>query len=200
MSEQNNEKSLEKCLETIKDIRSIRNYLEKPIAEDVLKSIVDCARMAPTARNIQPWEFIVVTDQKLLKKISEIIPQGEFIKNAAAGIMVFCHKNTEYFLEDGSAATQNILVSARFHGIKSCWIAGYQGPYYENDDIPMCEGIPCSPIPDLYTLQSDLKKEFEVPEGFELISVVSLGYSNDNPPADKRALEDVIHWNKFQPK
>lgn len=193
-------KDLKECLETIKDIRSVRNYLKDPIPENVLKDLVDCARMAPTARNIQPWEFIVITDQNILTKISKMIPQGEFIKDAAAGIMVFCHKNTEYFLEDGSAATQNILVSARFHGLKSCWIAGYQGPYYENEDIPMCEGVPCSPIPDLYSIQNDLKKEFNIPKGFELISVVSLGYSNDNPPADKRALEDVIHWNTFQSK
>lgn len=195
-----NEKSLQDCLKTIKDIRSVRSYLQKPIEDSVLKSIVDCARMAPSARNIQPWEFIVVTDQNLLEKISKIIPQGEFIKDAAAGIIVFCHKNTEYFLEDGSAATQNILVSARFHGLKSCWIAGYQGPYYEKDEIPMCEGVPCTPIPDLYTMQKDLKEEFDVPEEFELISVVSLGYSDDNPPADKRALEDVLHMNKFQSK
>ncbi|NBG89638.1 nitroreductase family protein [Isachenkonia alkalipeptolytica] len=194
------EKNLKECLDTIKDIRSVRNYVDQPIEKEVLKNIVDCARMAPTARNIQPWEFVVVTDKDKLKNISEIIPQGEFIKSAAAGILVFCHKNTEYFLEDGSAATQNILVSARFHGLKSCWIAGYQGPYYENDDIPMCEGVPCTPIPDLYQMQSNLKKEFEVPEGFELISVVSLGYSNDNPPADKRALADVIHWNTFNKK
>lgn len=191
------ERSLEECLETIKDIRSVRNYLKEPIEEDVLKSIVDCARMAPTARNIQPWEFIVVTDQDSLKKISKIIPQGDFIREAAAGIIVLSHRNTEYFLEDGSAATQNILVSARFHGLKSCWIAGYQGPYYENDEIPMCEGVPCTPIPDLHTMQQDLKKEFQVPDHLVLISVVSLGYSNDNPPADKRALEDVMHWNSF---
>lgn len=191
------ERSLEECLETIKDIRSVRNYLKEPIEEDVLKSIVDCARMAPTARNIQPWEFIVVTDQDSLKKISKIIPQGDFIREAAAGIIVLSHRNTEYFLEDGSAATQNILVSARFHGLKSCWIAGYQGPYYENDEIPMCEGVPCTPIPDLRTMQQDLKKEFQVPDDLVLISVVSLGYSNDNPPADKRALEDVMHWNSF---
>lgn len=194
------EKNLTECLETIKDIRSVRNYLDVPVEDDVLKSIVDCARMAPTARNIQPWEFIVVTNRSLLKKISKIIPQGDFIQQAAAGIIVFCHRNTEYFLEDGSAATQNILLSARFHGLKSCWIAGYQGPYYENDEIPMCEGVPCTPIPDLYTMQNSLKKEFDVPEDFELISVVSLGYSNDNPPADKRALEDVLHWNSFTNK
>lgn len=193
-----NEKSLNECLETIKDIRSVRNYLDQPIEEEVLKSIIDCARMAPTARNIQPWEFIVVTDRKILKKMSQYIPQGDFIKSAAASVVVFCHKNTEYFLEDGSAATQNILVSARFHGLKSCWIAGYQGPYYEKDEIPMCEGVPCTPIPDLYQMQTDLKIEFDVPEEYELISVVSLGYSNDNPPADKRALEDVMHWNKFK--
>ncbi len=194
------EKNLEQCLDVIKDIRSIRNYLDKPIEEEILKSIIDCARMAPTARNIQPWEFVVITDKALLKKMADLIPQGEFIQDAAAGVVVFCHKNTEYFLEDGSAATQNILVSARFHGIKSCWIAGYQGPYYENDDIPMCEGVPCSPIPDLYKMPKKLKEAFGVPEDFELISVVSLGYSNDNPTADKRALEDVLHWNSFEKK
>ncbi len=193
-------KKLEQCLETIKDVRSVRSYLDKPIEKEVLRNIVDCARMAPTARNVQPWEFVVITDKDLLGKLSEYVPQGAFIKDAPAAIIVFCHKNTEYFLEDGSAATQNILVSARFHDLKSCWIAGYQGAYFEKDKVPMCEGIPCTPIPDLHKMQRLIRELFGMPRDLELISVVSLGYSDENPPADKRSVDEVMHWNRFEEK
>lgn len=193
-------KNTKQCLETIKDIRSILKYEKKPVPREVLNDIIDCARMAPTARNIQPWEFVVVTAENLLNTLSEFVPRGEFIKDAPAAIVVFSHKNTEYFLEDCTAATQNILIAARFHGLKTCWIAGYQGSYYEKDNVPMCEGIPCTPIPDLFRMQRQIRELLGVPKDFELISVVSMGYSDENPEAKKRSLEDVMHVNRYGEK
>ncbi len=181
----------------LKDIRSIRTYLDKPIDNEILKDLVDAARMAPTARNIQPWEFVVIDDRAVLAELAETHGNGRFIKDAAAAIMVLCHKSSEYYIEDGSAATQNIIIAARLYDLKSCWIGGCKGPYYENDDIPMCEGVPCI-IPPLYDdLCTRLKEIVKAPMDLEVISIVSLGYSDEDFKAQKRSLNEVMHWNQY---
>ncbi|SMP41420.1 nitroreductase family protein [Anoxynatronum buryatiense] len=181
----------------LKDIRSIRTYKDTPIDEEVLKDLVDAARMAPTARNIQPWEFVVITDREVLTQLAEVHINGRFLKDAPAAIVVLCRRETDYFIEDGSAATQNIIVAARLYDLKSCWIGGCKGPYYENDDIAMCEGVPCK-IPPMYDdLCSKLKEIVKAPIEMELISIVSLGYSDEHFVAEKRELEEVLHWNHF---
>lgn len=184
----------------LKDIRSIRSYKNDPIEKEILMDLVDSARMAPTARNIQPWEFVVVTDKNILKRLSEVHSNGGFLKDAPACIVVLCKKDTEYYIEDGSAATQNIIVAARVYGLKSCWIGGCKGPFYENDDIPMCEGEPCQILPLYDDLCSQLKEIVKAPADLEVISIVSLGYSDESFVAPKRPLSEVMHWDVFNNK
>jgi len=181
----------------LKDIRSITTYHETPIRQDILEDLVDAARMAPTARNVQPWEFVIVTDSSVLERLSRVHVHGTFLKEAPAAIVVLCRKATEYFIEDGSAATQNLIVAARMHGLKSCWIGGCKGPFHKNDDIPMCEGVPCS-LPPLYDQMCEqLLEILNAPKDLEVISIVSLGYSDEQFFAPKRPLQEVLHWNQY---
>jgi nitroreductase len=165
---------MNQVIETIKRRRSHRIYSDKPIGKEILLEIVDCARLAPSAVNIQPWEFVVVTDKTMLKKISDIATYGKFIKNAGACIIVLC-KTSEYYLEDGCAATMNMLVAAESLGIGSCWVAGNNKPY--------CK---------------DIMEQIGAPEGYKVASILSLGYYEKplNAPR-KKALKDVLHWEKF---
>lgn len=163
-------------LEVLKTRRSIREYKDKPIPKEVLERIVDAARFAPTARNEQPWEFIVVVEKETLNKIAGLTDHGKFIAQAAACILVFC-KDTKYYLEDGCAATENILIAATALGIGSCWVAGDKKPY-------------CRQIHEL----------LNVALSFKLVSMVSLGYPKSEKAfniAEKRALREMIHWEKF---
>lgn len=156
--------------------RSIRAYADKPISEDVFEKIIDAARFAPTARNVQPWEFIIVTDPDLLQKLAGIADYGKFIAQAAACIAVYC-MDTKYYLEDGCAATQNILLAATALGVGSCWVAGDKKPY-------------CAEISAL----------LGVPPSYKLVSLISLGYpkSKDELKAvRKRPVDEMVHWEKF---
>lgn len=160
----------------IKARRSVRLYQDKPIAKALLQEIVDAARFAPTARNVQPWEFIVVTKPDTLKKIADLAENGRFIAQARACIAVYC-SDTKYYLEDGSAATQNILLAATELGIGSCWVAGDKKPY-------------CNQVGNL----------LNVPETFKLVSLIALGYpqaDEDFRIAEKRPLKEMIHWEVF---
>ncbi|MEM0231444.1 MAG: nitroreductase family protein [Candidatus Woesearchaeota archaeon] len=162
-------------VELIKSRRSIRGYLPKQIPKEILSDIIDAARMAPSANNIQPWEFIVITDKDKLAKIAELATWGKFIKDAAAAVIVCGEKENPHLLEDCSAATENILLAAKAYKIGSCWVAGYKRQYSEK-----------------------IKELLKIPPEQEIVSIISLGYYYANPePPNKRPLDKVLHWEKY---
>ena len=142
-------------LKMIKTRRSIRQYIKKEIPDEIITEIIDCARLAPTANNKQPWLFVVIKNEELKKQIAEITDYGKFIKDADCCVAVFC-EDTKYYLEDGCAATENILLAAWYFGIGSCWVAGDKKFYAEK-------------IKDLL----GVKKEYK------LVSLISLGYPDE---------------------
>ena len=163
--------------EVIKKRRSVREFKNKPVSSEILEKIIDAARFAPTARGVEPWEFIVITNIVTLKKIAALAENGRFISGAGACIAVFC-SDTKYYLEDGSAATENILLAATALGIASCWVAGDKKVY-------------CGEVSNL----------LGVPASYKLISLIALGYPESEKVfkvAQKRSLSDLIHWEKFR--
>jgi nitroreductase len=163
-------------IDLIKKRRSVREFLDKTISQEALEKIVDAARFAPTARNVQPWEFVVVRDKEVLKKIAAITEHGKFIASAAASILVFSQE-TKYFLEDCSAATQNAMLAAEALGIGSCWVAGNKKSYAEEFNLLL--GAPLN---------------------FKLVSIIALGYPLNGKVfriAEKRSLSEVLHWERF---
>jgi nitroreductase len=161
------------AIEALKTRRSVRAYTEQSVPREVIEDIIDCGRLAATARNEQPWEFVVVTDFKRLRSIAAKAPNGRFIANAPVCVVVLC-RETKYYLEDGSSATHNILVAARAHGLGTCWVAGDKKDYAED----ICCEIGAAP-------------------GYRLISLIALGYPAEQPTRTKRSLNEVLHWEKF---
>ena len=174
-------------IKSLKTRRSIRKFLSKPVEKEIIEDIIDCGRLAPTANNVQPWEFIVVTDSEIRKKIADITDYGKFISSAPVCIVIFS-KDTKYYLENGSAATENILLAANSYGLGSCWVAGDKKRYAD-----------------------DIRKLLNVPEGYRLVSLIPVGYSDEKrslvptestsvhkePTLAKRGLKDVIHREKW---
>jgi nitroreductase len=161
------------AIEALKTRRSVRVYKSSPIPSQVLTDLVDCGRLAASAINIQPWEFVVVTSEQGRKAIANLTDHGRFIAGAAACIAVLS-RETKYYLEDGSAATQNILLAAHAHGLGGCWIAGDKKPYAD----AVCRLL-------------------GAPEGLKLVSLIALGYPAETPSKEKRPLKDVLHWETY---
>ncbi len=160
--------------DSISERASVRVYQSKPIEKSLLEKLVDAGRRAPTARAIEPWEFVVITNNDILKKLGEIATSGSFIKDAVSCIVIFC-KDTKYYLEDGCAATENILLVAQDLGLGACWVAGDKKPY-----------------------AGEISKLLGAPSDLKLISLISLGWPKTRVEQVKnRNLEDVIHWEKF---
>ena len=78
------------AIEAIKTRRSVRRYTVEPIPDEILEDIIDCARLAPTARNEQPWTFVVITDPEVRERLAQEAQKGRFIAGAPACVAVFC--------------------------------------------------------------------------------------------------------------
>ncbi len=162
------------ALEVMRTRRSVRSYLDKGVSKQAIETMVDCGRLAASARNVQPWEFVVVTDPDKRRTIALATDHGKHIEDAPVCILVFCEDST-YYLEDGCAATQNILLAASALGLGACWIAGDKKAY-------------TAPIRELV----------EIPANYKLVSLISVGYPETIPNPQKRTLKEVIHWERFQ--
>ena len=162
------------ALEAMRERRSVRLYdAQRPVTREQVETIIDCGRLAATARNVQPWEFIVVTDPDIRAAIAALATNGPFIADAPVCIAVACQDGA-YYLEDGCNATQNLLVAAHALDLGSCWVAGDKKTY-------------AGAVADL----------LGIPRNYRLVSLVAVGYAATVPSPKKRSLPEVLHWEKF---
>lgn len=159
----------------IKHRRSVRSFSNDPVTETIIRDILDCARLAPTARNVQPWILGAVTDQELRHRISDLAEYGKFIRESPVCFTVFTVADEKYYLEDGCAATMNIILAAEAHGLSTCWVAGDKKEYG--------------------TAVRDL---LHVPEEYTLVSLIACGYAEEKPKSAKKELEEVSFFNKYE--
>ena len=162
------------AMKAIATRRSVRSFSVGVVPRGIIEKLVDAGRLAPSARNVQPWEFVAVTDPGTRGELARLATTGPFIAEAPVCIAVFC-KDTKYWLEDGCAATENIIIAARAHGLGHCWVAGEKKPY-----------------------SRAVSELLRVPEGFHLVALLAIGYAKEEPKAPpKRSLGNVLHWEKF---
>jgi nitroreductase len=170
--------------EAIHSRRTIRTFTGKKIPKDDLERIVDAGRLAPSATNGQRWDFVVITDRPILDEIVShfhtgrkygTLEDGQF-DGTSAIIAVVVDGLHEHWREDGSAATQNMLLAARDLGWGSCWIEGQMRPH-----------------------EDKFKELLKVPKEKRILSLIALGEPvkwSASPP--KKSLSEVLHWEKYR--
>jgi nitroreductase len=159
------------ALEAIRRRRSVRRYTGDSIPREDLEKIVDAGRLAASGNNRQPWDFIVVTDRAMIDTLK--VAAG-WMDKAGAIIAVVLDPSSRWWLEDGSAAVENMLIASTALGYGSCWLEGYTLPREE-----------------------EFKALLAVPEGKRLLTLVPLGVPAEWPTVEKKSLEEVIHWEKY---
>jgi len=121
-------------LSVIHQRKSVRNYTEESVAPDQLETLVKAGFAAPTARNRQPWEFIVITDRETLNRLAEGLRLGKMLASAPAAIAVCGNSNEflededrEMWIQDCSAAAQNMLLAAEGLNLGAVWVGVLPG-------------------------------------------------------------------------
>lgn len=162
-------------IENIYSRRSVRSYVEgKQVEEEKIEQLLKAAMAAPSACNIQPWEFIVVNDDSTVKVLRENIDYGKY--NAPLIIVVcgnpkFIPWDNDNGEIDCSAATENMILAATAMDLGSVWIGGFD------------------PI--------KIRSILDIPEEVEVISIVYVGYPKELPEARTKYIEAAVHYQKY---
>jgi len=170
-------------IEAIKTRRSIRSYEKESISDEDLNKILEAATWAPSAGNLNPWEFIVVKDEENKRKLSEAALEQYFISEAPV-VVVVCANVTRtssiygergrrlYCIQDCAAATQNLLLAAHSLGYGACWVGAF------ND--------------------SEVAKLLKLPSNVVPLAIVPIGKPKEKPTAPRRLpLSKVVHHETY---
>jgi nitroreductase len=112
--------------------RSIRRYTDEPVSEAGLLSLLEAGMAAPSASNRKPWHFVVVTDRETLCALAEAHPYGKMLASAGAAIAVCGDpKVSDWWVQDCSAATENILIAAVALDLGAVWLGSHGNPERE---------------------------------------------------------------------
>lgn len=166
-------------MEAILSRRSIRKYTNQPVPEQVVKELLEAAMSAPSAVNQQPWQFIVINDRKILDEFPKLHPCSLMLRAAPVAILVCGDLQLEkiggYWVQDCSAATENILIAANAKGLGAVWLGVY-------------------PVERRVT---GIKKLLDLPENVIPFSIVSIGYPAVKKPPANRYDSSRIHYNRW---
>ena len=166
-------------LEAIRNRYSCRAYQDKPIEREKIDNIFEAARLAPSAKNLQDWRFVVVTDKETKRKLAEAANNQRFLENAGA-IIIAC-SNSDGVMRCGQAvgpidvaiALEHISLQATELGLATCWI----GSFYLQKVRPIVG----------------------VPGDIAIIELMAVGYPADKPKEAKREpIENILCYDKWQ--
>ena len=168
-------------IENIMTRTSIRQFTDQPVSKDTLDLLVKAGMAAPSAMNKQPWAFVVITDREVLDSLNAIKPWFN-LKTATAAIVVCGNMEKtiegpgqEYWVQDCSAVTENILLAAHAYGLGAVWCGVYPGP----------------------EIVAGVSAALSLPETIIPLNVVTLGYPAENPEPKDKFNKDLIHYQKW---
>ena len=167
-------------LEAIITRRSIRRFTSRKIEDEKIVTLLKAAMYAPSARNRQPWQFLVVDDRALFNAIMEIHPYAQMLKEASHAVVVLGDHLLEhgpgYWAVDCGAATQNLLLAAHGMGLGGVWLGLH--PREER--------------------KKGISKLFGLPGHIEPFALVALGHPAEQKDTPERFHPERIHYNHWQ--
>ena len=113
------------AFEAIRTLLAVRRYQDKPVPEATVRRIVEAGRLTGSAKNAQPWHFIVVHERATLRELGALARSGPYVAEAALAIVIAVDK-TQFAVSDASRAIQSMLLAAWADGVASNWV-GFVG-------------------------------------------------------------------------
>ncbi len=159
-------------LSIIYNRRSIRRYESRSIPDEALRVILEAGRQAPSARNLQPYCFIVVRDPELKKRLV-FSEWNRFIQEAPVVIVGCGDSRAKWAVVDVAIALQNMVMAAEALGLGTCWIGHF--------------------------VEEEVKRTLRIPEHMKVVAMITLGYPAEKPaPRPKKGLEELVRYDTFE--
>lgn len=163
-------------LATIFARRSIRAYTDEPVSEKDLKSLLEAGMAAPSGSNRKPWHFVAVTERQVLRALAEAHPYGKMLAHAGAAIAVCGDPSvSKWWVQDCSAATENILIAATALGLGAVWIGCYGSPEREQA----------------------IREVLGIPDSVAVLSLLSVGHPAEEREARTQYDPNKVHRNRW---
>ena len=159
--------------EAVQVRRSVRSYKPTAIPREKLEKILEAARLAPSAMNLQPWHFIVVTDASKREKLAEA-PFAKFLKEAPV-VIVACGNqrvSPKWYMIDVAIAMQNMVLTATGEGLGTCWVGSFN--------------------------EREVKEMLKIPEEYRVIALLALGYPRRKLDIQSRILHLVRRRKRLE--
>jgi nitroreductase len=160
-----------KCVSTLS---SIRSYIRKDAPEEVVTEVLEAGRLAPSAHNDQPWQFILIRDNGVLGDLERYCVSGQFISQVSFAVVVLTDPSSKWHEIDGTRAVQNMVLTAWSRGLGSCWIGRLD--------------------------REGLMEYLGIPSRLHVLTVLPFGYFDERMAGGakfRKAPEDVFHLNRF---
>lgn len=167
--------------EVIKKRKSVRKYKSNPIPDNVLNRILEVGRIAPSAKNIQPWRFIVVKDPEIKKKVAEA-SRGQLWIADADVILIGCALEKiawgrmggymSSFAVDLAIAMEHMILAAANEGLGTCWIGAF--------------------------VEKEVKEILKVPDDVKVVALTPIGYPAEEPmDRGRKGLKEIVTYDKY---
>lgn len=173
-------KAVNPTIEIIHQRKSVRNFTEQKVTDEQVDILLAAAMAAPTGKNRQPWEFIVVRDREVMDSWAGKLPYAKMLKQASLAIVVCGNSNEEnggssYWEVDCSAATQNLLLAAESMGLGAVWTAAY--PYADRESV--------------------VRDEYNMPDDIRVLNIIPIGYPTGKEKPKDKYKPEKIHYGKW---
>jgi nitroreductase len=159
--------------------RSVREYQNKPVPENLVKELLAAAMQAPSAGNARPWQFVVLTDRQLLERIPSLHPHAAMAARAALAVLVCADLKLEAYPgnwnSDCAAAIQNLLLAVHAKGLGAVWT----GVHPDKGRIAAFQQL------------------LGLPEHVVPLALVPIGYPLAPPPPEARYEAAKVHYNRW---
>jgi nitroreductase len=160
--------------EAVRTLLAVRSYQDTPVAEEIIRRIVEAGRLTASSMNRQPWHFIVVQNRDTLHQLGTLVRTGPYVAQAPLALVVAIDK-TPFAVSDASRAIQSMLLTAWDEGLGSNWV-GFGG----------LEAI---------------KPLLDIPDEVEVFAILPIGHPTESLGQGKKqrkALAEVVHRERFE--
>src|SRR2546422_10609311 len=159
--------------DAVRTVLAVRRYQDKPVPEPTVRRIVEAGRLTGSAKNMQPWHFIIIQDRETLRRLGALAQTGPYVAQAPLAVVVAADK-TRFAVSDASRAIQSMLLTAWADGVGSNWV-GFGG-------------------------LEQVKALLDIPAALEVLAILPFGYparAVGRGKKQRKRLREVTHLERY---